>query len=373
MSYRSRKEAESFLVAGGSVAGPSAREWNAAATEHSDLGLAALNDTGRAPSDRLGAYREHLRAAERLLVRSLASEPEQPRTLAQLARLRWELDPPKDDAAATRLLGMIGAASRMAPGVPRVQMQIGELLLEMGRRDDAAPYLRRAVDLDPGSAAEVVDRLRESLYSSEDVLDALPRTSEVLVALEPAFALEEKLPAYLEAIEPAIAKPTAALLSAYATACLDAREPRRLLERFGALGRLPDPQLEAERLLQTSRAHAALADPRAALADARRAAALLPEDARMLEHLGQSALAAGEPEDALLAFRRSLATLARTAAGPRPRARLYGEIGQAEERGGRSGPAYDAYRIAVELDPEETFAKDRMARMRKAAGLPPPR
>src|SRR5262249_21067744 len=143
------------------------------------------------PSARLRAYRERLRSAEELLVASLGAEPAQAKTLAQLAAVRWELEAPlADEAAEAKHLRMLSVASDMAPSVPAVQLQIGTLLLKMGRRAEAEVYMRRAVDLDVGLASEVVDRLEENLYTAEEMLAALPRVPEVLIALQSRFFAE---------------------------------------------------------------------------------------------------------------------------------------------------------------------------------------
>ena len=67
--------------------------------------------------------------------------------------------------------------------------------------------------------------------------------------------------------------------------------------------------------------------------------------------------------------RGALALHARGSADPGTRARLYGRIGEAEERRGNAGRAYDAYKIALGLNPEEPRARKRVREMERAAGL----
>jgi hypothetical protein len=47
-------------------------------------------------------------------------------------------------------------------------------------------------------------------------------------------------------------------------------------------------------------------------------------------------------------------------------------IGEAEELRGEPARAYDAYRMALKLHPEESHARKRVAEMERAAGLPSP-
>jgi tetratricopeptide (TPR) repeat protein len=372
VTYRDRTDPEASLPARGphaTLLAPPSRAWNEAVSTHVADGLRALNDTAEEPADRLRRYREQLLAAERLLVESLRAQPAQARALAQLAAVRFELEVPMDEDAAEKHLEMIETAAEMAPHVPRVQMQIGALLLKMGRRREAEIYLGRAVALDPGLAGSVVVELEQSLYTPKEMLRVLPPLASALVALEPSFRAAGKLGEYLEALEPAMVKPTAPLLAVYADACLAAGDPARVVRRLEALGMLREPALEAEKRVQRARARLALQDPKAAVEDSRVACSILPDDARIAELHGRIALDAEDPKEAAGAFRRALGLLARGSGDGRVRARLYREIGEAEEKLGSPARAYDAYRRAVELDASEPIAKRRISQMRKAAGF----
>ena len=334
-------------------------------------GLASLNDVSLAPADRLARYHADLAAAEVWLVRSLGARPTSARTLAQLAAVRFEREPPLDGAMAARHLATIRAASRLAPGVPRVQIQLGELMLKMGRRTEAAEYLGRAIDLDPRTSARAVEVLRESLFSADEIASALPRGPAVLAALDRAYQDEARDLDYVTIVEAALASGGAndrPLLVSYANACLRAREAHRIVERLGALGPLPDPETEAVRLLQVSRAHGVLGDKTRAVEMAREAERLAPA-AYVAEQLGGALVAAGDPAGAISAYRRALSRLARERAAPQTRARLYRRIGQAEDLAGAGARAYEAYRRALDLDPAEPVAARRLDEMRAAAGL----
>ena len=96
-----------------------------------------------------------------------------------------------------------------------------------------------------------------------------------------------------------------------------------------------------------------------------------PEAAYLRVHLGDAAVAAGDSGTAVKAYRSALGILARESGSPAIRATLYRKIGQAHERRGDMDRAYDAYTMALELDPEEAYAGRRLREMKEAAGLAP--
>ena len=131
-----------------------------------------------------------------------------------------------------------------------------------------------------------------------------------------------------------------------------------------------EPDVEAERLRQRSRAHLALDDPVPALTDARQARdrVLSPS---YVEHLGDVLLSTGSAAEAIEAFRVALGLVARGGGNPATRVRLYSKLGQAEERRGSMARAYDAYKLALRLDPDDALSRRRIEEMQKAAGLIP--
>ena len=369
--YRAQRDPEHFEAWDGPYAwivGPSGKSLEAAAEHHIDQGLAVLNNTATLPAERLEAYRAHLKSTEALLVRSLRANPAQARALARLAAVRWELDPPQTEEAVRRHLELIALASRMAPQVPKIQQELGELLLRMGRQPEGLAYLRRTIELDGKTAWPIVKLLREYLLTSAEILAALPRNPETLMALQSAYVEEGKEAEYLDLLEASIEGPSSGIVETYGNVCLRARQPDRLRRRLEMMSPRDDPVLEAQRRIQIGRSYLALGDTARAVREAREARMAQPEAPLTLEQIGQLMLAAEQAEEALIAFRGAIARVARGSGDPGARARLYREMGQAEERAGRADHAYDAYKKALELNPEEGFAKNRMAQMRKAAG-----
>ena len=115
--YRAHTDPEHFQAWSGPhawILGPTAKSLNRVAAAKIDAGIAALNDTARPSSWRLATHRNNLREAEQLLARSLRAQPAQARTLARLAAIRFELDPPLDEEGVRRFLRTIETASTMA-------------------------------------------------------------------------------------------------------------------------------------------------------------------------------------------------------------------------------------------------------------------
>jgi tetratricopeptide (TPR) repeat protein len=121
-------------------------------------------------------------------------------------------------------------------------------------------------------------------------------------------------------------------------------------------------------LQQRSRAYLFRGDTRRAFETAREAVEKDPGALYLAQHLGDAALAAGEFDAAIVAYRNGLGILARGSGDPAARAKLYGRIGRVEERRGNPDRAYDAYRIALELDPAERRAVERIGAIEQPAG-----
>jgi tetratricopeptide (TPR) repeat protein len=374
--YRSKTDPEHFGAWNGPLAwmvGPPAVDLLDAARRHMEMGLKRLNDTSSAPADRIRLYRDELARAEVHLVRSLRTRPIQAHALAALAAVRWELNPPLTRESVRNQLDLVTLASGMAPTDPEVQMQLGELLLKMGRREEGLGYLVRTVELDPETSDEVIRILRNYLFAADEIAARLPSHRLVLAHLEEPYFEDSKTSEYLLLLEGTLAEGGSSihpiLLTHYGIACLRLRDAERLAARMEALGELPDPEAEAERLVQLARALVASGDPASALDHVDRAIDLRPSMPRLVEYRGDVALWAGMPDDAIASFRDSLRLLAESRGAASSRARLYRRIGQAEEAAGRPDRAYDAYKRALELNPDQTYALARVRAMEDAAGF----
>src|SRR5262249_6023808 len=150
--------------------------------------LATLSHDDVEPATRIEAYRAKVNRASVLLERSLARLPAQPEALAKLAALRFEMAAHRDEDEAASILRAVDAASSMAPRVAEVQLRLGDLLLRMGRDSDAAPYLRRAVELEHTTAQEAVATLRRYGARASAIAEQLPSDPAVLAALAGPYA-----------------------------------------------------------------------------------------------------------------------------------------------------------------------------------------
>jgi len=323
------------------------------------LGLAGLADRSRPAPERFEVYQAQLRRGRDLLIRSLDVNPAQPDALATLATIGYELDP--TDAATT--LARVETAAMLAPRVPRVQAQLGELLLRMGHADTALTYLARGVELDPSLSDRVVRLASAHGFAAEKIRDALPRGAPTLTALRHAFDADG-LDRYLTWVEVAIGEetitPSRELLLAYGRSGVQIGQAPRVAKRLEAWGPYEDTGLEAIRLMQFARATLHSGDPQTALALARTSQSMDVESDQLAVFLGDTARAASQPDLALRSYRHGLMLLARRNAQPRARAYVYRRIGELHEDLYQLDLAYDAYAKALQIFPEEPFARARM-------------
>jgi len=371
-AHRARVAPERSSLTG--ALGPAGHVLEAAADRRIEYGLAQLDDSLWPPAERFEVFLGEMRAAEALLARSLAAQPASATALAKLAAVRFELSPPLSAQAAREQLDLVRLAGEMAPDSPLVHLRLAELLLKMGRDGDAGPYLRRAVDLDPAQAGAAVRLLAERGVEAAAIAGVLPPHARVLAALERPFAAQGRLADYVELVERSAGPrewSAPGVLAAYAGACLASGQAERLRLRLDAAGPLDSAPAEAERLRQRSRSRVALGQLPAALEDARAACRLAPESPQHARHRGDVALAAGETDEALAAYRLALDQVARGSGDPGQRALLYARIGQVEERRGSGDRAYDAYRMALRLDPNQAQARRRVDELQRVAGTGP--
>ena len=365
--YRSKADPESFKAWDGSgawVVGPSGKVLKKAADRRMDLALEVLDELD------FNAYREHLLVAEDLLERSLRAQPGQPEVLARLAAVRWELQPALTDEGMAGYLELIETASELAPHSPVVQFRLGRLLMAMGREEDALPYLRRAAHLRPQQTQEIASLLLARRYRPPDLLDILPDEQDVVAKLGKYFRTKEDgSDIYLQACEQLMNEPTMDLLRWYGIVCRWTEAYRRLEDNMQGLDEQDTPEIEAERLMQLGWAASGLGRHEDAIARVRTAIGLQSEKAALRDGLGDIAWSAGEYELARRAYSEAIGLLAKTGGAVNSRAFLYRKIGQMEERNRRPDKAYDAYRRALELNPDEPVAEKKIRKMREAAGI----
>ena len=328
-----------------------------------------INDRSRQPVERLERYTAIVEDAERLLRHSAALRPYDASILARWIAVRLELSPPPNDDTMEHALAMLRQVSGLAPRVASVQLELGAIALHLGRSQEGAQYLQRAVQLDPRRAGPAIAALTDHLVDLDAIAALLPRWPEVLIALREPFYQEDRAADYASLLEPVLGDAEPRILAAFGDACQRASDPQRLLRTLERLGVLAPSGGEAERRLQLARAEIALSHIDRAVAHARQAVDLLPREPALHEHLGLALMAGGDSTAAVRSLDESLRLAARAGAPAPVRARLYRELGQAHELGARADLAFDAYRRAVALDPREAHAARRLDEMRRAAGV----
>jgi predicted Zn-dependent protease len=324
-------------------------------------GLAALDDESLDSSTRFTTYEAALREADRLLCATLRSNPTDTAAIERLATVRWEADVLMGTPDAGSARSLIGIANSRAPRVPEIQIQLGALLYKIGSPGEGLPFMERALALSPSMTGRVVETMEAAGVEPEQVLSSLPRTAELLLGLRAGFARSGRLEEWLSSAEALLPEYPGQLLPSYANACSKVNQPDRLLAHAEQLGVLPERTAEAERQFAIGWAHVGRNTPTLAALAARNGRRLAAGDPTLLEQAGQVAFAAGDAEAAEIAFREALVAFAGRGSRGADRARCYRERGEALERLGRAEEAFDQYRRAIEILPDDPWLRQRFA------------
>ena len=192
----------------------------------------------------------------------------------------------------------------------------------------------------------------------------------MLRALAPVFASEGRGAELIGAFDERLGSDPAALIPPFADLALRNGSPERVTERLTRLGALADPQAEAERQLALGRAASAAGAPGTAYRSGQNALRLWPADPRFCEFAATAALESGKPGEAEATLRDGLARLAAVDGTEAWRGRLYRYLGETYDRMGRGDEAVVAYRRALEQDPQEPVARERLAQIESLIGAP---
>ncbi len=96
------------------------------------------------------------------------------------------------DRAEVEALGELRRAVELHPELPQLRLQLGRLLIGLGRPADAVPHLRKAVDVRPnmvkahlylGAALAALDRHADAAASYRRVLEIEPSHTDAYLAL----------------------------------------------------------------------------------------------------------------------------------------------------------------------------------------------
>jgi tetratricopeptide (TPR) repeat protein len=218
----------------------------------------------------------------------------------------------------------------------------------------------RTVELSPSMTNRVVRTMSESGIDAPAILETLPASPYVLIALKEAYLSAGAGLAFLAALERKLADFPLELLTTYGDVAETLGQSHRLQERLGALGPLADHHAEAERLYQTGRAELLEGSLERAYASGRSAAMLWPEDPRYCEFHGASARMSGRRVEANGIYKACLSSVASLTGAAPWRARFYRGIGEVAEDSGAIEVAIDNYQRALRNDPSERTAQARM-------------
>lgn len=331
------------------------------ATESLKRAVASLGNAALDTNDGLNAYRDGLRESDALLRRAIRSHPTDTASIERLATVGWESGVLAGGQQADSLSPLMAIAATRAPRVSVIQADLGALLYKMGRSDEAAACMKRAVALSPTMTSRVVTRMLEVGMEPNTILATLPPTAETVLALRDPTARTGDWSDWLVPVERLLPEHPRDLMISYTDACLASNESTRLLDHVMSLGVLADKGAEAERQIAIGRAYVVQKAMTLAAGAAAKALDLSPTDPRLLELVGQVAFLAGDSAKAETSFRDALSALAQSGIQQNERARLYRERGQALEQLGRVEEAFDEYRRAVEIEPDDPWLRQRFA------------
>lgn len=346
-----------------------ARAERVMAMEYVRNGLAALNEPASDPRHRVPRYHEALVAADVALVRAIRAIPIDNLSIQRLAAVRWELSALGGDADEASVTALIELAAMRASHVPEVQADIGSLLYKMGEPTRASTFMARAVTLSPSYARRVVGAMMANGVDPAEIADTLPHTPDVVVSLEDPLVRSGLAAKFLAIAEPSLESAPLKLIRPFSET---SRRLGRSIELVDRLTRLKLPAGSTTEALRRSELALTLlseGDVSGALREANVARPLANDDAAVLERLGDVNFESAEPGVALVDYHRALTIIASQRDSERVLARLYRKIGQAEEKAGHPDKAFDAYRIAVELNADDEFCRARLEAMEDAAGF----
>ena len=330
-------------------------------------GVAKLSDTTRSPAERFDGYQRSLADAQRSLVASLDRQPAQAQLVARIATIELEQNS-TDVNARSVALQRVEIASRLAPHVPRVQAQLGELLLRMGYVDEALRYLGSAAALDPSYCSKVVTLGSAFGVDLPALHEILPNTATALTALGAATSTENR-PLYLSWVERAFAEEIElepSLFTVYLNSGIASQQTARVvtqLQTAAAPAAAGGDELEGARLYAIAGGQLALGQLSSAAENAAEAQQLNSANDLYAERRGDIALARGEYEQAASQFQRALNLIAKRRGSHRMRGHYYRRLGQAYDGLDRFDDAYDAYKRALESWPEEPFSRRRLEQL----------
>ncbi len=325
--------------------------------------LATLEDPALPPEDRTRLYEDRLKSTEALLRRGIHANVLDSEAVQRLAVVDWELGVLGGNPDPERALDLIRLSSARAPRVPSNLLALGELLLRMGKPDEARQFMAKSVALSPELGVQAITAMRSAGLPLEEIVRALPQSPELFLALEDPYVEAGRESDYAELLRPFLSRHGASLIPGFGRSCLRIGDAERLVDTLSTLTPFPGPNDECERERYLAVGYNVVGRVSEAVDAATRATTLSPNDRTLWELKGMIELESTAPSAAEPSFRRALALSVGPEVDSHARAQLYGELGRALEASERPDEAVDAYRMALSLDGEQPIARSRLGQL----------
>jgi tetratricopeptide (TPR) repeat protein len=306
------------------------------------------------------AYTRGLLQAESTLKRAVQASATDSRSLQAIALIQYETQLLGVATESNDVRRLLEIARARRPRDVLFQLDIAATYLRIGDPDAALAIAGKAVGTNTKVGPQAVAIFEDYEIAPARVADSLGESSGVLLALKTVFVAHGLLADYMSLLERSLPEASSDVINEYGDLGEQLHELRRVRETLLRIGPLGRTDAEAIRLAVLARASLADLEFVEAETYARRAVSKEPTRSQLHELLSDCLGRLGRNDEALGSLELALVAAVKGGTSNGQRGRLYRKMGEAYERQGRGDRAYEAYRRAIELVPDDTTTSERL-------------